>query len=263
MFDIHCHIIPAIDDGVQSMDEAIELIRSEAGGGTRGFVATPHVYNELDLRNSAQIVERARELRDAVVAAGIDVEIHQGAEVYPGMNVIKAVDDGLPLTAGGHGKHMLVDLPMSRLPNDFGTLLFELRARGITPIIAHPERCGSFQEDPNALKEYLNQGSVCQVNAGSLRGRYGDRAKELALMFLSRHWAHFLASDAHKPKADPQLGTAAAKLAAKLDPEYLRIITDESGRCIAYGTPLPELPPAPPVEDAAEHKGWLSRLFKR
>jgi protein-tyrosine phosphatase len=262
LFDIHCHIIPAIDDGVQSIEEALELIRKEVEGGTRGFVATPHVYSEQDLRDSQQIVDKTAALRETVAAEGIEVEIHQGAEVYPAWNVIKAVDDGMPITAGGHRKHILIDLPMGPLPMDFSQLLFELRARSLTPIIAHPERCASFQRTPELLKEFLDNGSVCQINAGSTRGKHGERAQEVAFFYLERHWPHFLASDAHKARPDPILGKVVSRLSSRLDAEYLKIISETSGRCIAHGEDLPTLPKPTHVPEPKK-TGWIERLRNR
>jgi protein-tyrosine phosphatase len=259
MIDIHSHIIPAIDDGVQTVEESLELIVKEVEGGTTGFVATPHVYNDVELAESGQIPERLEKLREAVQAAGVQVQLIAGAEVYPSMGILPALDAGRPITTGNHRKHMLVDLPMSNLPMDLGQILFEIHSRGVTPILAHPERVGSIQHNPNLLREYLDRGVVCQVNAGSLYGRYGPMAAECAMYILERHWAHFLASDAHKPRPTPILKRGVEALQERLDPNYLKIITETSGRCVFEGRDLPLLPPAP--EPKQKKAGLLGRLF--
>jgi protein-tyrosine phosphatase len=259
MVDIHCHILPAVDDGAKNIEESITLISTEVEGGTTCFVATPHVYTDQDIRNSTELAAHVAKLQEAVQSAGIQVQIVQGAEVFPSVAIGPALDMDLPLTPGGHRKHMLIDLPMSTLPMNFGDILFDIQSRGITPIIAHPERNGSFQSDLGLLRSYLDKGMVCQVNAGSVRGKYGEKARECAKTILRRHWAHFLASDAHGPRPKPILRTAVEELEAELDSAYLEILTTTSGTCIAQGQPLPALPPAPPEPP----KGFLSRLFKR
>jgi protein-tyrosine phosphatase len=269
MVDIHSHILPAIDDGCKSLEESLELIAREVGAGTAAFVATPHVYTVTDMDASPQLPERVEELCAEVAKAGIEVQIVQGAEVYPIMEVMEALDKGRPLTFGNMGKYMLVDLPMTVLPHDFATFLFELQARKITPIIAHPERCGAFQQDPDSLREYVDRGIPLQVNGGSVRGRYGPIAEDVADYILGRRWAHFLASDAHGPRPIPLLAKAVG-LAREVveDESYIELITCTSGRCVVEGTPLPALPKPPPMEGGEKRRapkppGFFGRLFGR
>jgi protein-tyrosine phosphatase len=259
MVDIHCHIIPGIDDGAQSLDESLSLIRMERDGGTRTMVATPHVYTDQELLDSDQIPERLHALRLEVERAGIDIELVPGAEVYPSMGIAKALDMGKPITVNGHRKHMLVDLPMGALPMDFDTILFEIQARGITPILAHPERNAVFQHEPKKLIEYIERGIALQVDAGSLKGKYGQEAIGIANYILKKHWAHFLASDAHKVRPKPMLQEGVSRLSEKLSSDYLQLLTKESGRCVVEGRPLPQLPTV--REDPEPKKGFLSRLF--
>ncbi len=261
MIDIHCHILPGVDDGVRTMDEALELARMEASGGTRAFIATPHVIDKRDYDRLGELAGRVEELRGALSQAGIPVEIAQGGEIYPTANMVKALDEGLPVTLAGKGRHMLVDLPMGALPHDFDTLLFELQARGVTPILAHPERVAPFLQDPDAFQKYLDRGVSLQVNAGSLAGKYGPRATEVARLILRRHWAQFLASDSHRPGRRPALGSCVSSLVGELDAEYLALLTSESARCVLEGRDHPARPPAAKGEERP--KGWLSRLFSR
>ncbi|CAN5658626.1 tyrosine-protein phosphatase [soil metagenome] len=260
MFDIHSHIIPRFDDGVTSEEAAIELLSREAEGGTMAIFATPHVESARDLDASPIILEKVEEVRRLVAEAGIAIEVYSGAELYPSMGIVEALAAGKPITLAGRGKHVLVDLPMGTFPMDFDQVLYEIQSFGVTPILAHPERVGPFQNAPDKLREYVDRGIPCQINSRSLTGRYGKRAQELGFYFLKRRWAHFLASDAHAPGQQPILRAGMDTLEGKIDGDYLRMITVTSGKCVAEGRDLPPLP-ATPVEEPK--RTWIGRLLAR
>lgn len=259
MIDIHSHIIPRIDDGVQSEEAAIELIRREGEGGTRTIIATPHVQSDRDLKDSQQIVDRLDALREVLREANVNVNVVPGAELYPSMGIVKALDEKRPITLAGKNRHVLVDLPMSFFPMDMDEILFEIQSRGITPILAHPERAGPFQEKPERLQAYVSRGVCCQVNARSLRGKYGPRAEECAVMFLRQRLAHFIASDAHAPRPEPILHSAREDIGDDIDDAYWTLLTVTSGQCVLDGEALPALPPAPEFKE--KKKGFFGRLF--
>jgi protein-tyrosine phosphatase len=259
MIDVHCHILPGVDDGVQTMEEALALIAMEVKGGTKGFIATPHVIERRDFDRIDGWADRIQGLRDELSAAGVVADVVLGGEIYPSSHMVRAVQEGRPVTLGGKGKHMLVDLPMGALPNDFDSLLYELQVQGITPIIAHPERAAPFQSDPDSLWPYLERGMACQVNAASIAGKYGPRAYEVAMLFLKRRWPHFLASDAHRPSRRPILGTCVGALRSELDEDYLELLTVRSAETVLAGEALPDRPSAPPGTEA--RKGLLGRWF--
>lgn len=261
MIDIHCHILPSFDDGVRTMEEAVALIGMEVSGGTKAFISTPHIIDKLDYDRIAELPDRLEAVRQAVKEAGIDVVLYQGGEIYPTANMLKAVDEGKAVTMGGKGKHMLVDLPMGALPNDFDYLLYELKLRGVTPVLAHPERVGPFQQNPDAIREYIDKGIMIQVNTGSIAGKYGPRAVEVGLMYIRQHLAQFLASDSHRPGRRPGLGTCVEALSKEISADYLQLLTVGSPEAVLAGRELPERPPAPP---APKNKGgFFGRLFKR
>lgn len=260
MIDIHCHIIPGVDDGVPTIEEALRLIRREVEGGTDVFIATPHFVDSADFKKLEDIADQTRMLSEAVSNAGIKAQIYPGGEIYPSHLAIDAINAGQQLTLAGKGRHMLVDLPMTSLPRDFDQILFEIQSKNIVPILAHPERCGVFQERPELLESYIERGIACQVNARSLVGKYGPRAVEVAWIILRRRWAHFLASDAHRASKLPILGTARMILANELGETYVELITRQSADCVVRGVDLPERPVVEVKE--REHK-WFTRLLGR
>lgn len=261
MIDIHCHIVPGVDDGVPTVEEAVALIQKEVNGGTEAFIATPHFIDRRDYERLKNIKELVQELIEAITAAGVRAEIYQGGEIYPTMAIFPALDSGTPMTLAGKGKHMLVDLPMGNLPNDFDLIMYELQVRGVTPILAHPERNSHFQESPARLCAFLERGIVCQVNAGSLFGKYGSRANGVAKTILRNHWASFISSDAHRAGGTAILATAHKILSSELSADYLEILTRGSASAVIRGDVLPTIPPAPPIVE--QKKSWFSRFKKQ
>lgn len=260
MIDIHCHIVPDVDDGSRSIEESLEIIRGEVGGGTTAFIATPHVIEKRDYDRLPLMRDRFDELASAAKSAQIPVDLYLGGEIYPTTNVLDALDRDLPVTLAGRKRHMLVDLPMGPLPNDFESLLYEIQLRGVTPIIAHPERCATFQMTPEALAPLLEKGCACQVNGGSLYGKYGPRATEVARIYLGRRMASFLSTDVHRPPKTPTFEASVKAAEPLVDAAYLELLTIGSARAVLAGEELPKRP-SPPAEP--EKKAWFSRFLKR
>jgi len=261
MVDIHTHIIPRFDDGVQSEEDAIALATQEAIGGTHTIIATPHVQTEVELRDAQRIVERVTALQKVLRSASVSLQVVPGAELDLSINISKALDDKLPITLAGMGRHVLLDLPMSFFPMNMDEILFDIQSRGVTPILAHPERAGPFQENPDLLESFIEKGVCCQINARSLRGKYGPRAEECAVIFLERRLPHFIASDAHAPRPQPILAGARDDVRDEVDDAYWTLLTKTSGECLLKGEALPPLPSAPSRRE--KKKGLFRRIFGR
>lgn len=262
MIDIHCHILPAVDDGSESLEQSLEMVRMEHSGGTKAFIVTPHVIEKRDYDRVGSFAAVMDQVQAAIDAEGIDVRLYPGGEIYPMRHLLDGVDAKKPVTLAGKGRHMLVDLPMGALPNDFESILYELQLRGITPILAHPERCGPFQVEPDHLEPLLEKGVACQVNVGSLAGKYGPGAKAAAEVILRRRWANFLASDMHHAGRRPYLASGAEAARTFLDEDYVRLLTFESAQCVLEGKELPARPPRPP-EEKPKKKSFFGSLFSR
>lgn len=261
MIDIHCHILPDVDDGSKNLEQSIEMVRMEHSGGTKAFIVTPHVIEKKDYERVEGFAAIMEQLQATLNSEGIDVTLYPGGEIYPMRHLLVGVDAKKPVTLAGKGRHMLLDLPMGALPNDFEGILYELQIRGITPILAHPERCGPFQMEPDRLEPFLDKGVACQVNVGSLAGKYGPGAQDAAELILKRRWAHFLASDMHRAGRKPYLATGAEAAGEFLDGDYIRMLTVESAQCVIEGKELPPRPPRPP--EAKPKKRFLGGFFSR
>jgi len=146
------------------------------------------------------------------------------------------------------------------VPQDLDSLIYELGLRGITPILAHPERAFFMLENPDRVKAFVDKGVPLQVNAGSLLGRYGPASAKFAQEMLDRRQAHFLATDSHKPPRAPVMARVVEQLEDRLDPEYLEMLTSGSALCMIEGRALPKLPKPPPKKEGPK---WLARFRRK
>jgi protein-tyrosine phosphatase len=258
MIDIHSHILPGVDDGAQTMEDALNIARRESEGGTEGMFATSHVMEHRDLDSLPMRAERLSELRAALNAEGITMTVYPGAEVFPFPGVLKAIEQGLAITLGG-SRYVLFDLPLGNLPNDFDSIVFSIQARALVPILAHPERVATFQNEPERLREYVERGVPIQVNAGSVLGQYGPRAVETAHFLLDRRWPQFMASDSHRASRSPKLMTAVNALKDQYGESYLDLLTRLSPQAVVANEALPQRPPEPPIRKKRFWERWRLR----
>ena len=202
MIDIHCHILPGIDDGAKELNESLEMARQAQAQGITRIVASPHHKNGSYENDLQSILTEVNLLNKELAREGIDLEILPGQEIriYGEMEADLDVD---LLSVNNTGVYMLIEFPSSHLPRYANKLLFDLQLKGIVPIIVHPERNREIMEDPSRLYRLIKEGSLSQVTASSVTGRMGKKIKKFSLDLLSHDLAHFVASDAHNTTTRP------------------------------------------------------------
>lgn len=196
--DIHFHILPGIDDGPASDDEAIELAACAASEGTGTLLATPHVRADY-VTDVFGLVERLHALCERLRAADLEIDVRLGAELAHTM-VGRLRQAELETIAHGPpgSRWVLVESPFGGFDGGFVAAAEELRERGFALVLAHPERVGGdTQRRDAAIERELAHGSVLQLNAWSLAGRYGAEAEAVARRLLAKRAPAVLASDAH------------------------------------------------------------------
>ena len=199
MIDIHCHILPGLDDGSKSMEETLEIIRQLEMAGFKTLIATPHVIEGREFLSPAEILCAVEQVRKHVAEAGISIEILPGAENYIFPDLAKWAREGKLMTLGNTGRYLLVELPMLEIPHYTEQVLFELQVQGLIPVLAHPERNKGLIDQPCYLLDWAKKGILYQLNLRSLGGRYGPQSQELAEVMLKSQLIHFVGSDAHRP----------------------------------------------------------------
>jgi protein-tyrosine phosphatase len=215
MIDTHIHILPGVDDGPETMEETIALARVLVQEGVRAAIATPHYNDEYPRYPAAEIQARVYEVQQVFDHHGIPLHLFPGHEVLIKPGLVEDIQSGRVATLNG-SRYLLLELwPTSWLP-ETERVIFELRAAGIVPVLAHVERYQAIQRDPQKLASLLQQGVLAQITAGSLIGMQGRTAQRSAETLLKKGLIHCLGSDAHglhkRPPAVAQSLHAAAKL---------------------------------------------------
>jgi protein-tyrosine phosphatase len=239
MIDLHCHLLPGIDDGPATIERSLELARAAARGGTRTIVATPHVSARYP--NGAETINRLVDrLNGRLAQEGIGIEVRGGAEIA----LIRLADietgELRRLTLGG-GPWLLVEPPFAAAAYGLDAILFDLQRQGHRIVLAHPERCAAFHEDPRMLASLVQGGVLTSITAGALVGRFGGRVRRFALELAKDELIHNVASDAHDHTSRPP-GMAAEIERAGLGP-LTGWLTEEVPAAILAGEQIPARPP--------------------
>jgi protein-tyrosine phosphatase len=195
MIDLHCHLLPGVDDGPSTMADAVSLAQALAAAGAAAAVVTPHVDYTWSV-DPHEIAPAVAALRPVLEDAGVDLALHSGAEVALDrlLDLDDAARDAIRL---GGGPYLLVESPHATVSGAFLSVLQDLLVHGERVILAHPERCPSFQRRPESLAALVDAGALCSITAGSMQGRFGGTVRGFTVDLLRRRLVHNVASDAH------------------------------------------------------------------
>ncbi|MCE5221481.1 MAG: capsular biosynthesis protein [Clostridium sp.] len=196
MIDIHSHILPGIDDGSKNMEMTLEMLRNAERDGTKEIVATPHYLLEYGEATINEVKLLVKEVNSLIDKEGLNIKIYSGQEVYFNENIIENFMEGNIGTIND-SRYMLIEFPMHRFDKNIFETLYELQVRNIVPIIAHPERYKPFREQHSLINDFIEEGYLFQMNAGSIEGKFGEGIKKTANLFLENNIYNFMGSDAH------------------------------------------------------------------
>ena len=247
MIDLHSHILHELDDGARSLEDAVEMARAAAADGVTVMAATPHGRraNAGVTRYSTPVLQgRYGELRAALAAAAIPLELVLGTEIYGEPGVVERLRSGELLSYAG-AQAVLLEFPLAVAPTTAERLLFALQIAGYRVVVAHPERYRFVQDDPSSLVPLVERGALMQLTADALLGNQGEKLRRLAELLLTHGLIQLLATDAHGPHFNrlPNLGAARARAAALLSAEAADLLTRLVPAAVLSGAPL--APPEP------------------
>ncbi len=192
---MHSHLVPGIDDGANTLQSSLEMIKGLIGLGYKKIITTPHVRPEYFPNTSDIILTGFDNLKKAVASEGLEVKLECAAEYFVDYEFKDAIDKGDLLTFSG--KHLLMEVSTFSPPPNLYDIIFQMKIKNYQPIIAHPERYVYYQiDDFKKLKDF---GCMLQVNTMSLTGYYGKSVKDLALKLLKADLVDFLGTDMHNP----------------------------------------------------------------
>lgn len=203
MIDIHCHILPSLDDGPQDMAESLQMARSAVQEGINTIIATPHCIPEVYFTEQSMILQKVAMLQERLAGAGVPLQVLPGMEVYLTLDVPERLRKGSALTLNGQGTYVLLELPMNSVPSYAEQVIFEIMLQGKKPILAHPERNKEIIENPLILQRLIEKGCLVQITSGSLTGLFGSKIQQSTEEFVRLGWVDFIASDAHHPLKRP------------------------------------------------------------
>jgi protein-tyrosine phosphatase len=243
--DFHSHLMPEVDDGAASDAEASDALRAFAAQDVSHVVATPHVNGSLSLRadllaQRLEELDRAWERLQRLAREHVPgLKLFRGAEVALDTPVPVIADERLRLAGS---RFVLCEFPFMAIPPNSSGVLDALKGAGVTPIIAHPERYVGVTADCALAAGWKQAGALLQINAGSLTGRYGDRARDNAHALLGRGLGDYLCSDYHA-RGRPATAGACAILVEMGGEEQLRLLTSVNPMRMLEGEdPVPVAP---------------------
>jgi protein-tyrosine phosphatase len=236
VIDLHSHIIPGIDDGARSPSEALALVHAAAAAGVTTIAATPHVRDDYPT-TPAEMAAGVEQVRELVAREAIAVSIVTGGEVALERLERLPPEDVQAFTLAGTGRYLLVEFPYYSWPYTLDGQLRQLRAQGIMPVLAHPERNPEVQRGAARLERTRDAGAIVQVTIDSVLGAFGRRARRSAVELLELGLVDLLASDAHSPASYRFKRRELADAVG--DRRLVRRLTVDVPEAIVAGEPLP------------------------
>ena len=244
LVDIHTHLLPGIDDGPPTLEEAVEMVRAAWTAGAMTLAATPHLRPDFPLVHVHEIADRCDAMRQRLGRLGVDAEIVSGAEVSV-MWALEASDEELVLASyGQRGTDLLIETPSDVTMLD--RLLYPLRSSGFRVTLAHPSRSVEFQREPKRMERLTEQGVLLQVNADSLLAPRTSPVRKTAEYLCRSGLGKVIASDGHRAtrwRPVTNLGAAVEAASLLVGRKRAEWMASAAPRAVLDGKPLPEPPP--------------------
>ncbi|HKW89172.1 MAG TPA: CpsB/CapC family capsule biosynthesis tyrosine phosphatase [Candidatus Acidoferrales bacterium] len=258
MVDIHCHLLPGLDDGCPSLETSLEMAKSAIAEGITHVIATPHANSQFEfIPNLVQL--RRDEIQERLgerlqIATGCDFHLS-----YENLEALRKVPSRFTLN---QKSYLLVEFDDFSIPQVLDQALHDLQLQGLCPIITHPERNPLIRAQFERLWSWMRLGCFVQVTAQSLLGGFGEKAQQAAEALLDAGAIHFVASDAHNTTTRPlRLKDAYNFVAARKGEDIARALFQENPLAVFEGRPLPCV--TPPAELPANRRGRTGQKPKR
>lgn len=197
MIDLHCHILPGIDDGPENLAKSIDMAHAAVEQGITHILCTPHHKNGHYNNPASKVIAAVNSFQQELNQRGIGLSLFEGQEVRLSGELLEDIHHGELLFTDLSNHYLLIEFPTLEVPAYADQLLFQLIEHGYTPVIVHPERNAVFSKDPNRLLPYLEMGVLTQLTAPSIVGFFGRKVQKAAKTMLANQLGFMVASDAH------------------------------------------------------------------
>ena len=233
LYDIHCHILPGVDDGARNMEESLWMLNKEYQEGVRHVILTPHFRYDMFEPHMNIVTRQFMQLRRAAMNIGDEgMRLYLGCELHSSMDMVECLKKGRRLTLAG-SRYVLVEFSNGDEKNYIEERIRSLLMNGFIPIIAHVERYKATRNDIGFLTELKDMGAHIQVNADTISGQDGFGAKTFARKVMKHGLLDFVGSDGHrKTERIPEIGKCVAKMEKTMGSEYVKKIFIKNPRKI-------------------------------
>jgi protein-tyrosine phosphatase len=257
MYDLHAHILPAVDDGARTMEETLAMTVVAAEQGTKMLLATPHRKDVTEQSSVAHIQSLVGEVNAWLGEREYDLTMVLGMENHLDLDLPDEIEAGRALPMNGT-EYILVEMPFFGRPNWVQEVLFQIQLQGLKPVLAHPERIEAFQRDPDMLAMFVDRGILTQVTAGSPVGHFGRRVQRITRDMLDRNLVHILASDTHNPSGprSPKLRRGVEAVAKIVGEEAAKRMVVDTPKAILEGKTVEIEPSRKPTSSGSWWRFW-------
>lgn len=236
--DLHCHILPGIDDGSPDMETSLGLAKAAVENGIEYALLTPHHMNGRYVNHKKDVIRYVSEFKNELLKNNIPLKVFPGQEVRINGDLLEAIDHDDILYADEDNTYMMLEFPSEDVPAYTEKMIFQIISRGITPVIVHPERNTAIINDPTKLERLLNSGCLTQITASSYVGTFGKTVQEFTERLIAAGQGGTFASDAHAlAKRDYELDQAYKKLSKEFGVDKAREYQNNA-KAIINGEPV-------------------------
>ncbi len=197
--DLHSHLLPGIDDGVQTLEQSIELVSHFSELGYEKLITTPHIMSDFYPNTPEIIADKLKEVKEAIKEAEIPIQIEAAAEYYFDEYFIELVASKAELLTFGDN-YLLFEIGFVSEPLNLRSVIFDLITSGYKPVLAHPERYAYYHPKLENLQDLIDRGVLLQLNTNSITGYYSKEVKKMANKLIAKKMIHFIGSDCHNLK---------------------------------------------------------------
>lgn len=220
MVDLHCHLLPGIDDGSPDMATSLRLAQEAVDNGVTHALLTPHHMNGHYVNHKQDVLKRTAEFQQQLKANNIPLTVFPGQEVRINGQLLNALDQDDILFADESKQYLMLEFPDDDVPHYTDRMIFDLQQRGITPVVVHPERNTKIMAHPELLYQLLEKGCLSQVTASSYVGTFGKKVEDFSKQIIANGQCYIFASDAHAlPGRKYEMREAFAKLTREFGKE--------------------------------------------